>query len=393
MKREGFGTMFEKESIVRLILVGLTVPSLVCYVLMVADTNTSKYHPSPTGTASQSPPPPLPPRHHKLDHHDNTGNDNEQQSNSTDRPCTSCGNEFDLVFGGIQVENTEDFWWTDWNEVQRSRRAALNYGCRHVKNARGKSLHKLLTVRKYLYNLLVDDRHKAIYCYVPKVACTNWKRIFMILSGKSNSTDPLSIRSYVPHEEGVLTRLSSFRSRSFVLNEKLKTYTKFLFVRHPIERLVSAYRNKLVINSTSAADFKKRFGVDILRRYRKGDDAHNISKSGDGVTFAEFVSYLIDRRHDSLHSLNEHWALYVDLCYPCSIKYDIIGKYETLEEDSEYILRRIGANPNLHFPPFVTSRTGPLVAGYIASLPDELAEKLHELYKPDFKLFEYEFYN
>ncbi|KAK8726690.1 hypothetical protein OTU49_009998 [Cherax quadricarinatus] len=354
-----------REVSLRLILAVLALPSLICYLLLI-DTTTVRYHPLPTEHASQSPP--------------------------TVGSCLSCGLDFAVV-SDVPVEDPEDFWWADWDEVQRSRRAALHFACFHVKNTKVRSFTKLLSARKYLYNLLLDERHKAIYCYVPKVACTNWKRMMMILSGRTNKTNPLNISSHVPHEEGVLTRLSGTRMKSSHLNYKLRTYTKFLFVRHPMERLVSAYRNKLVINSTSAADFKRRYGVTIMRKYRKGVNALNVTKNGHGVTFAEFVSYLIDTRQDSFQSLNEHWAPYVDLCHPCTIRYNIIGKYETLEEDSEYILRKIGAPRDLHFPPVVASRTASLVAQHMASLTRELSQKLYELYKHDFKLFEYDYSN
>lgn len=182
-----------------------------------------------------------------------------------------------------------------------------------------------------------------------------------------------------------------FAFQSSLLHHKLRTYTKFLFVRHPVERLVSAYRNKLVINSTSAADFKRRYGIKILKKFRKGDAVQNISKTGHGVTFAEFVSYLIEKRHESPQSMNEHWAPYVELCHPCFIKYNIIGKYETLEEDAEYVLRKIGAPPSLHFPPLVTSKTTALVEAHMNTLTPELRKKLYNAYQLDFKLFGYDY--
>ncbi|KAK7878918.1 hypothetical protein WMY93_030852 [Mugilogobius chulae] len=50
-----------------------------------------------------------------------------------------------------------------------------------------------------LKHLVVDEEHELIYCYVPKVACTNWKRVMMVLTGHGKYSDPMEIPSNEAH--------------------------------------------------------------------------------------------------------------------------------------------------------------------------------------------------
>ena len=112
---------------------------------------------------------------------------------------------------------------------------------------------------------------------------------------------------------------------------KLKTYFKFLIVREPLDRLLSAYRNKF--ENKQNTYFHEKFGKLIVKRFRK--NASN--SSGNDVTFAEFVEYILSPK--TKKPLNEHWRPIHELCSPCQIKFDMIGKFETLQHDSNYILK------------------------------------------------------
>lgn len=219
-------------------------------------------------------------------------------------------------------------------------------------------------------------------CLFFQVACTNWKRVFMILIGLANTTDPLKIPASAAHQKAVITRLSNYSSTE--IDYILQTFTKFLFVRHPFERLLSAYHNKLEQHYESSKYFQSRFGRHIIKHYRQNASNESLTR-GDDVTFKEFAAYLIGEEG----VLNEHWRPIYDLCHPCSISYDIIGKYETLVQDSEFILKQVGET-RISFPrgPGSSSTTSNLQK-YFGTLQDDIISQLYNVYIMDFKLFGY----
>ncbi|XP_011303683.1 carbohydrate sulfotransferase 11 isoform X2 [Fopius arisanus] len=214
-------------------------------------------------------------------------------------------------------------------------------------------------------NILVDEVHELLYCYVPKVACTNWKRVLMIATGKWSGNEPLDIPANLTHAPGTFLRL----------------------IRHPMERLLSAYRNKLEArDQTSSKYFQTRFGRKIVKKYRKNATKESLSK-GDDVTFGEFVDFITA---DDNKTTNEHWRPISELCLPCIINYNLISKYETLVEDATEVLESIGAG-HISFPTKPKDRepTDKKLQQYYSGLSFKQIRKLIEFYRIDLKLFDY----
>ncbi|XP_065421103.1 carbohydrate sulfotransferase 11 isoform X1 [Chrysemys picta bellii] len=237
-----------------------------------------------------------------------------------------------------------------------------------------------------LKHLVVDEDHEMIYCYVPKVACTNWKRVMMVLTGRGKYSDPMEIPANEAHISSNLKTLNQYSIPE--INHRLKSYMKFLFVREPFERLVSAYRNKFTQKYNTS--FHKRYGTKIVRRQRKNATQEALRK-GDDVKFEEFVAYLIDPNTQREEPFNEHWQTVYSLCHPCHIHYDLIGKYETLEEDSNYILQLAGVGSYLKFPTYAksTRTTDEMTTEFFQNISSEHQTQLYEVYKLDFLMFNY----
>jgi chondroitin 4-sulfotransferase 11 len=142
------------------------------------------------------------------------------------------------------------------------------------------------------------------------------------------------------------------------LNNALNTSISFIIVRHPFERLLSAYRDKLQFALPHT--FHQKLGNMIVRKFRKpvtyerSDNTHHPSmknvhsfqhskmkKVGSRwPTFPEFVEFLLfEANHNA--ELDMHWTPIIKFCTPCQVKFDMILKFETLDEDQRYLIEKV----------------------------------------------------
>lgn len=232
--------------------------------------------------------------------------------------------------------------------------------------------------------MIVNDKYRFLYCQVPKVATSNWKRVFMVLNG--NATSPWQVNSADIHNKSRKYFRYLHEYTPSEITEKLKTYYKFLFVRHPFERLASAYRNKFVENY-NLTFFPSIYGKYIIKKFRKQDNFQDMRKT---ISFLEFTRYVLE---ESDELMNNHWRLYDDLCRPCLVYYDFIGYFEELERDSNDILRILDVSKKVSFPENISSGyevpTSVLAQKYFSELPSNLKDKLYRKYQRDFEMFGY----
>ncbi|KAM5171817.1 carbohydrate sulfotransferase 9-like [Mantella aurantiaca] len=232
--------------------------------------------------------------------------------------------------------------------------------------------------------LYVEHNHKLIYCEVPKVGCSNWKRIILLLSDISGLSAS-DLKHYEVHHSPLLRKLSSYSKDK--QKKLLANYTKVMFVRNPLERVVSAYRDKFLhdddvyYSKIVANIIRKRLGIDV--------------NSTNNITFQEFVNFIIveNPRYRDIH-----WKPIFQLCDPCKIPYDIIGKFESMNADADFVLETIGAPKHLKYPTLKhhsnDSRTNEeITKQYLETLPPKWYRKLLEVYSIDFSMFEYSYYN
>ncbi|GAB1598741.1 carbohydrate sulfotransferase 11-like [Argonauta hians] len=286
-----------------------------------------------------------------------------------------------------EVKFTEDDFKA-FQEDQYQRKTFLRAACKKL----GLLARRREMKKEDFSSILVNDPFGFMYCQIPKVACTNWRRVLLVLTGYYNTTKGSRLKSMDVHNsyDKYLTYLSDLSAGG--ISYRLRNYKKFLFVREPFQRLVSAFRNK--IHSSKNEYFFQRFGRIILKRYRNSSMSES-SMRKTNVKFSEFVQYLLDMSNKKT-VLNDHWGHFSPLCHPCAIKYDFIGKYETLERDAHFILRNLAPNKSVTFPSRNetyrhTQTNNDLVLKNFKTLSPATINKLWKMYRKDYYLFNYSY--
>ncbi|ROT70865.1 hypothetical protein C7M84_010833 [Penaeus vannamei] len=118
-----------------------------------------------------------------------------------------------------------------------------------------------------------------------------------------------------------------------------------------------------------------------------------VTGQGHNVTFSEFITWVTPPNGTwTFAQKNEHWLPMTELCAPCAVQYDVIGRYEHLQKDVNQTLHWLGAGqfaerfPQADRPYHATA----LHKDYLQRL--SMPEKLRFLrtYLLDFLLFGYE---
>ena len=219
-------------------------------------------------------------------------------------------------------------------------------------------------------SLMYQEPWHLLYCWIHKVASSSWSKVFFNLKGKEVPTTRL-------HEAAQQFSIPSSKLPAAISNSLV-----FTIVRHPFERLVSAYRDKFELAKKYAYVYTM-YASKILG-LKTPTEAERVRRP----TFSEFVDYLL---RVPVQQFNDHWVPYWLHCHVCEMEYDIIGKMETIADDMEFIAERSGlAATNISLPWTNRRNSGDKVSlDYFRHLTVDQVMGLYRIYKLDFEMFGY----
>ncbi|XP_069180480.1 carbohydrate sulfotransferase 10 isoform X2 [Procambarus clarkii] len=267
--------------------------------------------------------------------------------------------------------------------------------------------HPEAATRQYI-NLVWDVSRTPplVYCPIYKVASTTWMVYFLRLAHvndnnaalhkyKSRSRDR---KKYMPRFGGGHRRVfeeykapKTAQKKSEVFRQSLR----FIVVRHPFARLLSAYRDK--IENPKPKPFVPYF-LDLQRAIMLKYRVANTNVNSTSPTFSEFVNYVIDSTENLKTAKQWYeevvcWTPYWVQCGVCSSDYQLVIKLETMVADEQFLahvadlkeIQNVHEWRNLKRDQASTA----VLPDYFKSLTKRQIWLLYDRFKLDFDLFGY----
>jgi len=266
--------------------------------------------------------------------------------------------------------------------------------------------------------MYVLETWSLVWCPVYKAASTNWMHNLLHLAGKKEEEIKRILTDH-PHQPNDQARVVAPILTMTRLRQISSTpgYTGLVVVRHPFDRLVSAFRDKIerchgADNKTFKGEwYYNTYGKKIVSKYRSKavqrlgpqyfSEKNNFGsplpvssgwRSKSLPSWWEFVQYLL---HTSPARYDEHWKPVSTYCAPCSFSFTRILHFENIQQEERFLAEEMSASHLIH-PRWENQNQeevakDELLNKYFSILDDDEIQDLYKIYEDDFRLFGYQF--
>ena len=161
--------------------------------------------------------------------------------------------------------------------------------------------------------LLVNDKKRIAFAEIPKCASTTLDRFMVLMGGKYTARDLQG------QELWQFDTMRRFGLRNFDEHSQhiLADYRKFIVIRHPMDRFVSAFNDKI-----------------LTPRTRDKEHKQNLLKFLNG-TFSNVTEFQRFTKAVLRGFSNNHWNPHASMCHFDQVDYDDVIRMESFRHDLE----------------------------------------------------------
>ena len=216
-------------------------------------------------------------------------------------------------------------------------------------------------------NILLEDQ-KAIYFYIPKVACSSIKTLcarllnFPIEAGQSDLIEEVH-------------RLDFPYVKKYRVRNQYQDYFRFCFVRNPWDRLVSCYKDKVNYHKGHVYERYDNSFIKFLK---------DVGLFKSNMTFEDFVEAICDIPDGMAegHFRSQH-SFITDETGREVVNF--VGKFESFEDDFRVVRKKLNTTASV---PHLRKTTHEPYKSYYN---EKCAARVFDRYRTDIERFAYQF--
>ncbi|OWY15585.1 hypothetical protein B6V72_03135 [Thioclava sp. F34-6] len=228
-----------------------------------------------------------------------------------------------------------------------------------------------LSDRIVLDHLASSEYPKVVFSKNSKAACTSIAHaIYKLATGAQYNG--------VIHQEAAVLSQGRKHWETNIARLASPSYQTFTFVRHPVDRVESAFRDFV----TEGRNPNHAYHKEQFRKFGCREDR------SESENFSAFLEYVEASLEVSRLRTDRHWRLQVDNIGWGRFQYDHIGRVERLAEDLMAVLIMAGVDKDAAERVVTIRKNASQMAERIAN-PDQIS-KIQALYAEDFDAFGYD---
>ncbi len=223
---------------------------------------------------------------------------------------------------------------------------------------------------------IVDTKHKLLYAMVNKAG----SRTVTDFMQELNDVPP-RLRTYRTRQLNFLQQLFYTTLTPKEVISEYGDYRIFTVVRHPLQRLVSAYFD-FIVDKAWNAFVKSRKDTSHSRSQWFNKTMHVSAFSRFARTKCRSMS-----KSQNFNAINMHWREYIVDLQPCRVKYDYVFKVETFSSDIRELLNALNKDSSVSHE----HAHGAVYSGLSSSIPEFTYLTLYREYDDYLRAFQLQF--